>query len=57
VNEVPVPADVLSVTVFDLAPALAGLNRIVLRVQLAPGANVRLAVQVPKGTVKSVLSL
>jgi hypothetical protein len=54
---VPVPEVAFTVTVPDLAPAVAGLNVIVPGLQELPEAIVELAVQVPKPTVKSVESL
>jgi hypothetical protein len=57
VNEVPVPALAATVTVSDLAPVVVGLKVIVPVVQEAPLASTLLAVQVPKGAAKSVLSV
>jgi hypothetical protein len=54
---VPVPVVVLTVTVSVRLAAEAGLKVIVPVVQEAPEANTSLAVQVPKGAVKSVLSV
>jgi hypothetical protein len=57
VKDVPVPALAATVTVSDLAPVVAGLKVIVPVVQEAPFVSTLLAVQVPKGAVKSVLSV
>jgi hypothetical protein len=53
---VPVPVAAFTVTVSDFAPALVGLKVMVPVVQVAPLASAKFAVQVPKPTVKSVLS-
>jgi hypothetical protein len=53
---VPVPAEVPTVTVSDLAPEVGGLKVMVPVVQELPETMVELAVQVPKPTVKSVES-
>jgi hypothetical protein len=56
-KEVPVPALVATVTVSVLAPVVVGLKVMVPVVQEVPLASTLLAVQVPKGAAKSVLSV